>query len=195
MNRQVRASVNRLACDVEHLKSRCPEGRRWEAGLLTGRDLRDSLTSNCAIPFWHDGEQPTLPEFIADGVNTTISRRSVHDLIDRLVDFVQAKGATVYARIDHAANAASVGLKLRPTELLIFGNPAVGTVLMQEQQEIGLDLPLKVLAWEDENGEVWLTYDDDEWLANRHRLGSRHSAALQGIETFMASVARAATDG
>jgi uncharacterized protein (DUF302 family) len=162
--------------------------------LLANGDLRDSVARRRRGAIFDATGEAALPEFIADGVNTTISRRSVHDLIDRLVDFVQAKGATVYARIDHAANAAAVGLKLRPTELLIFGNPAIGTALIQEQQEIGLDLPLKVLAWEDENGEVWLTYDDDEWLANRHRLGSRHSTALQGIEAFMASVARAATD-
>ena len=136
-----------------------------------------------------------MPEFIADGVITTISRRSVHDLIDQLIDFVVSRGATVYARIDHAANASSVGLSLRPTELLVFGNPAVGTTLMQERQEIGLDLPLRVLAWEDENGEVWLTYDDDEWLAKRHRLGSQHADALLAIETFMSSIARSATGG
>ena len=136
-----------------------------------------------------------MPDFVTDGVITTLSRRSVRDLIDQLAAFVESKGAVVYARIDHAANAQSVGLKLRPTEVLVFGHPEVGTALMQERQEIGLDLPLRVLAWEDENGEVWLTYDDDEWLAKRHRLGRQHAAALLMIETFMSTLARSATQG
>ena len=138
---------------------------------------------------------PATPDFVADGMVTTISRHSVPDLVDYLVEFLEGKGVTVFARIDHAAHAASVGLSLRPTELLIFGDPAVGTELMMDRQEIGLDLPMKALAWQDENGETWLTYDDGVWLAKRHRLGPHHAATLQAVEVFMSSIARTATQG
>ena len=137
--------------------------------------------------------EPPAPGFVSDGMVTTISRYGVSDLVGHLVEFLQANDVTVFAQIDHATNAASVGLSMRPTVLLIFGNPAVGTELMLDRQEIGLDLPLKALVWEDENGETWLTYDDGLWLAKRHRLGPHHDATLQAIETFMSSIARAAT--
>jgi uncharacterized protein (DUF302 family) len=78
---------------------------------------------------------------------------------------------TVFARIDHAAGAAEVGLSLRPTELVIFGNAKGGTPLMQSIQTIGIDLPLKVLVWQDESGSTWISYNDPAWLAKRHGLG------------------------
>ncbi len=137
--------------------------------------------------------RPASPDFISDGMMTTISRHSVADLIDHLVEFLQKRGVTIFARIDHAANAAAVGLSLRPTQLLVFGDPSVGTDLMLDRQEIGLDLPLKALAWEDENGECWLTFDDGMWLAKRHRLGPHHAATLQTIESFMSAMAKVAT--
>ncbi len=139
--------------------------------------------------------EPKVPDFISDGMVTTISRHSVPDLVDYLIAFLVGRSVTVFARIDHAANAATVGLAMRPTELLIFGDPAIGTELMLDRQEIGLDLPMKALAWEDENGETWLTYDDGAWLAKRHRLGPHHAATLQAVEVFMASIARTATQG
>ena len=74
----------------------------------------------------------------------------------------------VFARIDHAAGAASVGMALRPTELLIFGNPKGGTPLMQDRQTAGIDLPVKALAWEDADGKTWLSYNDADWIAARH---------------------------
>ncbi|BCO08021.1 hypothetical protein GF1_03970 [Desulfolithobacter dissulfuricans] len=78
------------------------------------------------------------------------------------------KGMTVFARINHAEGAQKVGKKLRPTELIIFGNPRVGTPLMQCAQSVGIDLPQKALIWEDEKGQVWLFYNDPEYLADRH---------------------------
>lgn len=133
-------------------------------------------------------------DFVSDGLVTVISRHSVGDLINRLVEIVQSRGLIVVARIDHAANAAIAGLSLRPSELLIFCNPTFEGALMEDQQEIGLDLPMKALAWEDRNGEVWLTFDDGAWLAKRHRLGPGHETAIRAIETLMVSVARAATE-
>jgi uncharacterized protein (DUF302 family) len=95
-----------------------------------------------------------------DGLITVPSAHGVNESIDRLEADVTSKGITVFARIDHAAGARTVGLALRPTELLIFGHPKAGTPLMQTHQTIGIDLPLKVLAWEDAAGKVWLSYDE-----------------------------------
>jgi uncharacterized protein (DUF302 family) len=134
-----------------------------------------------------------MVDFVSDGLVTVISRHSVGDLIDHLVDIVKSKGLTVFACIDHAANAITDGIKLRPTELLIFGSSAANAALMEDQQEIGLDLPMKALAWEDRNGEVWMTYDDGGWLANRHGLGPTHEPAVRVIQAMMATIVRAAT--
>lgn len=96
---------------------------------------------------------------------------SVPETMDRLQAIVEEKGMRVMARVDHAANAASVELELRPTQLLIFGNPKVGTPLMQCGQSVAIDLPQKALAWEDEAGQVWLGYNDPFYLMERHSLG------------------------
>jgi len=104
----------------------------------------------------------------ADGL---ISRKSPHDAsttMNRFEAVLQQKGMTIFARIDHAAGATKVGQELRPTEVVIFGNPKVGTVLMQCAQTAGIDLPLKALVWQDEAGQVWLGYNDPAWLAQRH---------------------------
>lgn len=132
-------------------------------------------------------------DFIADGLITTISRHSVQDTISHLAEIVESKGLIVFARIDHSAHAANVGVALRPTELLIFGEPSVWASLMQDQQPVGINLPMKALAWEDENGEVWLTYYDITWLAERHRLGPDARPAVRAIAGTMATIAIAAT--
>jgi uncharacterized protein (DUF302 family) len=93
------------------------------------------------------------------------SQNSVKDTIGKLEAVVKERGLTVFARIDHAAGARSAGLELRPTELLIFGNPKTGTPLMQAQQIMGLSLPLKVLAWQDADGNVWIGYDSPASVA------------------------------
>jgi uncharacterized protein (DUF302 family) len=105
------------------------------------------------------------------GDDDLITKKSSHDVattVDRLEKIVEAKGITVMARVDHAKNAQGVGMELRPTQLLIFGNPKLGTLLMQADQQIGLDLPMKVLVWEDSEGAVWLTYVDPADLAERY---------------------------
>jgi uncharacterized protein (DUF302 family) len=95
----------------------------------------------------------------------------------------------VFARIDHAANAADAGLDLRPTELLIFGHPKGGTPLMQDRQTAGLDLPFKALIWEDENARVWLTYADPEHLVERHSLGASSASVIAAIKEGVANLA------
>jgi uncharacterized protein (DUF302 family) len=118
----------------------------------------------------------------------------VKEAIDPLEAALRAKGVTVFARVDHAAGAASVEMQLRPTEVLIFGNPKAGTPLMQANQTIGLDLPLKILAWEDAEGKVWLTYNDPDWLARRHRLGSSAKSAVDALAVVLANFAKAAAE-
>jgi uncharacterized protein (DUF302 family) len=136
---------------------------------------------------------PTPSRFIADGLITMLSRHSVADTIGHLADLVAAQGLVVFARIDHCARAAEVGLTIRPTELLIFGEPFAWASLMADEPSIGLNLPMKALAWEDENGEAWLTYYDIFWLAERHRVGRDGTAAVAAIAATMAALALAAT--
>ena len=128
-----------------------------------------------------------------NGLITVPSVRGVKDTIDRLAADVKTKGLTVFARIDHAAGAKDVGLPLRPTQLLIFGNAKAGTLLMQSQQSIGIDLPLKVLAWEDAAGKVWLSYNDPAWLAERHGLALGSGAVTQAMAAGLAALAKQAT--
>jgi uncharacterized protein (DUF302 family) len=96
------------------------------------------------------------------------SKYSVAETMDRLEKVVKAKGITVFARIDHAGEADKAGLKLRPTQLLIVGNPKAGTPVMAAAQSAAIDLPLKALAWEDASGKVWLGYNSAEYLKQRH---------------------------
>src|SRR5580700_6387970 len=107
----------------------------------------------------------------AAGLTTIPSPFGPKETMDRLEAEIKSRGMTVFARIDHAGGAAAVGLPLRPTELLIFGNARGGTPLMQADQAIGIDLPLKALVYEDASGKVWLVYNNPAWLAQRHGLG------------------------
>lgn len=129
-----------------------------------------------------------------DGLVTIASNYSVKETLDRLEFDLKAKKITVFVRIDHAAGAASVAMPLRPTELLIFGNPKSGTPLMESNQAVGIDLPLKVLAWQDAGGKVWLTYSDPRWLARRHRLSSGTDTSVGALATVLANLAKAATE-
>lgn len=104
----------------------------------------------------------------ADGLIRVKSSHSVKETADRLEKLLIAKGMKVFNRVDHSAGAKGVGIDLRPTELLIFGNPKVGAPLMRCGQSIGIDLPQKALIWEDGSGTVWLAYNDPDALAARH---------------------------
>ena len=127
------------------------------------------------------------------GLTTIQSHYPVKETIDRLASIIESKGMTVFARLDHGGNAIKQGLPLRPTELIIFGNPKVGTLLMQDKQTTGIDLPVKALAWEDEKGKTWLTYNDMDWIADRHGLHSKSDSTLKAIRDGMALVVDAAT--
>lgn len=96
------------------------------------------------------------------------SKYPVRKALERLETLVQSRGLTIFARIDFAGDAQKVGLTMRPTQLLIFGNPKAGTPLMVVSPSIAIDLPLKALAWEDVDGKVWLSYNKPEYLKERH---------------------------
>ena len=129
----------------------------------------------------------------AGGLTTISSIFGPKETMDRLEAEIRVKGMTVFARIDHAAGAAEVGLPLRPTELLIFGNAKGGTPLMQAAQTIGIDLPLKALVWQDTAGATWLSYNDPGWLTQRHGIAEQTRMVAANMSTMLAAVGKAAT--
>jgi uncharacterized protein (DUF302 family) len=122
-----------------------------------------------------------------EGLTSIRSSFGPKETMDRLQAEVHAQGMTVFARIDHAAGAAEVGLTLPPTELIIFGNARGGTPLMQSVQTVGIDLPLKALVWEDTAGKTWISYNEPSWIAQRHSVAnaepvvSKMAAALSAM--------------
>jgi uncharacterized protein (DUF302 family) len=128
-----------------------------------------------------------------DGLITMRSSFGPQDTVRRLEAAVKAKGMTMFAHIDHAAGAAEAGLALRPTELLIFGTAKGGTSLMQTDQTMGIDLPLKALVWQDAAGNTWLSYDDPSWLAQRHGLGADAGTTVRALAAALNALAKAAT--
>jgi uncharacterized protein (DUF302 family) len=155
-----------------------------EADFLTRRSV---FALSAAMCLWG------VQAMAADGLTTVRSGYGPKETMDRLEADVKAKGLTVFARVDHTAGAAAVGLTLRPTELLIFGNAKGGTPLMQSVQMIGIDLPLKALVWQDASGATWLSYNDPSWLAQRHGLGHEVDAAVKAIAAALAAAAKTAT--
>lgn len=124
--------------------------------------------------------------FAAAADDGIVRKESAHDVgttIDRLESILKKRGVTVLARLDHAANAASVGLQMRPTELLLFGNPKLGTPVMQAAQTAAIDLPMKAVALRDDDGKVWLIYNDPAYLRARH--------AVEGADKPLESMAMA----
>jgi len=108
-----------------------------------------------------------------DGMISKKSPHSVKVTLDRLEKVLRKKGITIVTRWSHDAGAKKVGIALRPTELLIFGNPKLGSHFFTSKQTAGIDLPMKALAWKDEKGQVWLTYNDPAYVANRHGINDR----------------------
>lgn len=112
-----------------------------------------------------------LPGSAADkGIVSIPSNHSVDETVDRLKNILQSKGVTLFAVIDHSGEAEKVGMKMPPTKLLIFGSPKAGTPLMLAAPSIAIDLPLKILVWQDAQGKVWLSYNSAEYLKDRHGL-------------------------
>ncbi len=124
-----------------------------------------------------------------EGLTVMPSDFGAAETVDRLTAEISGRGMTVFARIDHSAGADAAGLQLRPTELLIFGSAKAGTVLMQADQATGIDLPLKVLVYQDATGKVWLAYNDPHWLAKRHGLGPAVQPTVDAMASTLSAIA------
>ncbi len=127
------------------------------------------------------------------GLTICASSLGPSETVDRLAAAVADHGMAILARIDHAAAAAAVGLDLRPTTVLIFGNARAGTPLMQQAQTLGIDLPLKALVWQDQQDRTWVAYSDPSWLVQRHRPDATTDKIVAAMTHALAAVARQAT--
>ena len=121
-----------------------------------------------------------------EGLTSIRSRFGPKETMDRLQAEIRAQGMTVFARIDHAAGAAEVGLRLPPTELIIFGNARGGTPLIQAAQTTGIDLPLKALVWEDASGKTWISYNEASWIVQRHSVANAEQVVSKMAATLSA---------
>ena len=118
------------------------------------------------------------------GIITRPSRHSVAQTVETLTAVLRAKGVTLFALVDHTGEAAKVGMTMPPTKLLIFGNPKAGTPLMLAAPSVAIDLPLKILVWEDGQGRVWLSYNSPAYLQARHGVPEALMANLAVVETL-----------
>lgn len=125
-----------------------------------------------------------------NGIVSTASNHSVPETLDRLESIAKGKGITIFARIDFSGDAARNGLEMRPTQLLIFGNPKGGTPLMVAAPSAALDLPLKALAWEDASGKVWVSYNAPEYIGARHGVPEALLQNIAGIKMLIETAAR-----
>jgi uncharacterized protein (DUF302 family) len=121
------------------------------------------------------------------GLTDRRSAHSVDETVARLTELLRAKGVTLFAVVDHSGEAARVGLVMRPTKLLIFGNPRAGTPLMQAAPRSAIDLPLKILVWEDADGATWLTTNSADHLRERHGLDAAAAAVLGAADALAAA--------
>jgi uncharacterized protein (DUF302 family) len=126
----------------------------------------------------------------ASGIVTVPSHHSVDETVKNLKAILQSKGVTLFAVIDHSGEAAKAGLTMPPTKLVIFGSPAAGTPLMLAAPSIAIDLPLKILVWQDVHGNVWLSYNSPEYLAQRHGLPQNLVKALTVVGPLAAQAGK-----
>lgn len=123
------------------------------------------------------------------GIVDVLSRRSVNETVARLRGILEAKGITLFAQVDHSGEATKVGMTMPPTKLLIFGSPKAGTPVMLAAPSIALDLPLKILVWQDKAEEVWISYNSVEYLRERHNVPSNLLQNLSAVEAIAAKAA------
>ena len=133
-----------------------------------------------------------IPVAASDGVINVPSAFNVEETADRMESILKEKGMTIFNRIKHSEGAGKVGIELRYTELIIFGNPKVGSPLMKCQQSVAIDLPQKALIWEDDKAKVWISYNDPRYLEKRHNISGCEEVLLK-IEKALASTAKSAS--
>ena len=124
-----------------------------------------------------------------NGIVTIPSHQSVDQTVQNLEGILHAKGVKLFALVDHSGEAAAAGLRMRPTKLLIFGNPKAGTPLMIASPSIAIDLPLKILVWEDGESKVWISYNDPSYLQTRHRLPPNLLPIIAVVQALAAKAA------
>lgn len=123
-----------------------------------------------------------------NGIVNKPSSHSVNEAVAKLKGILQAKGVTLFALVDHSGEAEKVGMKMKPTKLLIFGNPKAGTPLMLAAPSCAIDLPLKILIWEDGGGKVWISYNNPQYLQKRHGLPQELLQNIAVVENLAAAV-------
>lgn len=133
-----------------------------------------------------------IPAMAADGVINVQSAFNVSETADRLESILSEKGMTIFKRIKHSEGAGKVGIELRETELIIFGNPKVGSPLMKCQQSVAIDLPQKALIWEDSESKVWISYNDPRYIEKRHDI-SDCEKVIAKIEKALSGITKAAS--
>jgi uncharacterized protein (DUF302 family) len=133
-----------------------------------------------------DGEEIVMAANVDNGIVNIPSSHSVDQTVEKLEAMLHAKGVALFALVDHSGEAAKVGMKMRPTKLLIFGNPKAGTPLMLAAPSIAIDLPLKILVWEDGQGKVWISYNSPEYLQKRHGLPPELMQNVAVVESLAA---------
>jgi uncharacterized protein (DUF302 family)/uncharacterized membrane protein YidH (DUF202 family) len=140
-----------------------------------------------AANFQSEGrEEKTMAATTRMGIIDKLSNHSVEQTVEKLKNILQAKGVTLFALVDHSGEAEKVGMKMRPTKLLIFGSPKAGTPLMQAAPSIAIDLPLKILVWEDDQGKAWISYNSSDYLRDRHGLPQDLLQNIAVVETLAA---------
>ncbi len=157
---------------------------------LASKVLALALMSCVVFAVTAEGTAEATPAEAVDGLVAIRSPYSAGETMQRLELEVAKRDLNIFARIDHAAGAAKAGAALRPTMLLVFGNPKGGTPFMQCQQTVGIDLPLKMLVWEDASGQVWLGYNDPAFIARRH--GANECPVVGKLAKALDAIARAA---
>jgi uncharacterized protein (DUF302 family) len=130
-----------------------------------------------------------MDQAASNGIVDKPSNHSVDETVEKLKDILQSKGVTLFAMIDHSGEAAKVGMKMRPTKLLIFGNPKGGTPLMLSAPRTAIDLPLKILVWEDGEGKVWVSSNSPAYLQKRHGFPAELVENIAVVETLAAKAA------
>ncbi|MGA2711121.1 MAG: DUF302 domain-containing protein [Steroidobacteraceae bacterium] len=153
---------------------------------VSGR--RDVLLGLLALA-WIPSEVAMGAETTVGGLRVLSTSRTVADVLERVDSLARKRGLTVFARIDFSGDAARSGLTLRPTGLVILGNPKAGTPLMAAAPTVAIDLPLKVLAWEDADGRAWVAYNEPGYLQNRHRFPAELEKNIAALGALAAAAA------
>jgi len=130
------------------------------------------------------GDERTMAPATSKGIINQTSNHSVDQTVEKLKNILQSKGVTLFAMVDHSGEAEKAGMKMRSTKLLIFGSPKAGTPLMQARPSIAIDLPLKMLVWEDDQGKVWISYNSSDYLKERHGLPQDLLQNIAIVETL-----------